>query len=71
MPPTEADRLDALFRDTGDRKLRDRLQTALFAHRGRPHRDIAADLGLNWTSPRLVDTQLTVSALFTRGHTDG
>jgi len=25
----------------------------------------------DWTTPRLIDTQLTVSALFTRGHTDG
>ena len=47
LPPAELNRLEKTFRDTGDRKLRDRLQIVLFAHRGRPHRDIAADLGVN------------------------
>jgi transposase len=47
LPPAEADRLDTLFRSTPDRKLRDRLQIALMAHRGRARRDIAADLGVN------------------------
>jgi transposase len=47
VPPTEADRLDALFRSTADRKLRDRLQIVLMAHRGRPRQDIAADLGVD------------------------
>ena len=47
LPPTEADRLDALFRSTDDRKLRDRLQIVLMAHRGRARQDIAADLGVH------------------------
>ena len=44
---TEAERLDALFRSTDDRKLRDRLQIVLMAHRGRARQDIAADLGVH------------------------
>ena len=47
LPPTEADRLEALFRSTDDRKLRDRLQIVLMAHRGRARQDIAADLGVH------------------------
>jgi transposase len=47
LPPSEADRLEELFRSTQDRKLRDRLQIVLMAHRGRPHQDVAADLGIH------------------------
>jgi transposase len=47
LPAAEAERLDALFRSTGDRKLRDRLQIVLMAHRGRARQDIAADLGVH------------------------
>src|SRR5215208_6715999 len=47
LPPGEADRLDALFRSTPDAKLRLRLQIVLMAHRGRPHKDIATDLGIH------------------------
>src|SRR5437588_12720417 len=47
LPPAEAERLDARFRSTGDRRLRDRLQIVLMAHRGRPRQDIAADLGIH------------------------
>jgi transposase len=47
LPPTEADRLDSLFRSTDHRKLRDRLQIVLMAHRGRARQDIAADLGVH------------------------
>jgi transposase len=47
LPQAEADRLQALFRSTGDRKLRDRLQIVLMAHRGRPRQDIARDLGIH------------------------
>jgi transposase len=47
LPPTEAERLEALFRSTADRKLRDRLQIVLMAHRGRARHDIAADLGIH------------------------
>src|SRR5215472_17886151 len=47
LPPVEVERLQREFRSTPDRKLRDRLQIILLAQRGRPHQDIAADLGLN------------------------
>ena len=47
LPAIEADRLDALFRSTDDRKLRDRLQIVLMAHRGRARQDIATDLGVH------------------------
>jgi len=47
LPQAEADRLGELFRSTEDRKLRDRLQIVLMAHRGRPHKDIARDLGIH------------------------
>src|SRR5262245_55330542 len=47
LPPSEAERLDVLFRSTEDRKLRDRLQIVLMAHRGRPRQDIATDLGVH------------------------
>jgi transposase len=47
LPPNEAERLDSLFRATGDRKLRDRLQMLLMAHRGRARQDIATDLGVH------------------------
>jgi transposase len=47
LPPAEAERLDAVFRSTPDRKLRDRLQIVLMAHRGRARQDIATDLGVH------------------------
>jgi len=47
LPPNEAERLDSLFRATDDRKLRDRLQIILMAHRGRARQDIATDLGVH------------------------
>jgi transposase len=47
LSAAEADRLDGLFRATDDRKLRDRLQIVLMAHRGRARQDIAADLGVH------------------------
>lgn len=51
LPEAEAGTLGAEFRATPDRKLRDRLQIVLLAHKGRPHQDIAADLGVH---PRTV-----------------
>jgi transposase len=45
--PTEAQRLDERFRSTTDRRLRDRLQIIRMAHRGRPHQEIAGDLGVH------------------------
>jgi len=44
LPEGEAQSLEAQFRSTADRKLRDRLQIVLLAHTGRKHQDIAADL---------------------------
>jgi transposase len=47
LPATEVQRLESEFRSTHDRKLRDRLQIVLLAHRGRRHKDVAADLAVN------------------------
>jgi transposase len=47
LPPAEVERLEQAFRSTEDRKFRDRLQIVVLAHRGRKHRDIAADLCVN------------------------
>jgi transposase len=47
LPVAEAERLDALFRSTDDRKLRNRLQIVLMAYRGRARQDIATDLGIH------------------------
>src|SRR5947209_14606768 len=47
LPPADAERLEAAFRSTVDRKLRDRLQLVLMAHRGRARQDIATDLGVH------------------------
>jgi transposase len=47
LPEAESLILEAEFRSTPDRKLRDRLQIVLLAHQGRPHQDIAADLGVH------------------------
>ena len=47
LPAVDAKRLEGLFRSTDNRKLRDRLQIVLMAHRGRARQDIAADLGVH------------------------
>ena len=47
LPEGEVQELEARFRSTKDRKLRDRLQIVLLAHKGRKHQDIAADLCVN------------------------
>jgi transposase len=47
LPEAEARELEAHFRSTQDRKLRDRLQVVLLAHEGRKHQDVAADLRIN------------------------
>ena len=47
LPATEVERLESLFRSTTERKLRDRLQIILMAHRGRARHDIATDLGVH------------------------
>ena len=51
LPTAELQQLQLLFRATGDRTLRDRVQIVLMAQRGRPHPEIAADLGV---PPRTV-----------------
>lgn len=55
LTDAEARRLEQAFLQATDRKLRDRLQIVRLAHRGRPHQDIAADLG---TTPRTVQRWL-------------
>jgi transposase len=55
LTDTEARRLEQAFLQATDRKFRDRLQIVRLAHRGRPHQDIAADLGI---TPRTVQTWL-------------
>jgi transposase len=47
LPPADVERLEAAFRSAEDRKLRDRVQIVLLAHKGRKHQDIAADLCVN------------------------
>ena len=47
VPQSEVERLEQLFHSTEDRKLRDRLQIVLMAHRGRSRQDIATDLGIH------------------------
>lgn len=55
LPAHELTTLQQTFRDTDDRRLRDRAQIVLLAQRGRPHQAIAADLGI---SPRTVQRWL-------------
>jgi transposase len=55
LTDAEARRLEQALLQATDRKLRDRLQIVRLAHRGRPHQDIAADLGI---TPRTVQTWL-------------
>jgi transposase len=62
LSETEAARLEQAFRQTSDRKLRDRLQVVRLAQRGRPRREIARDLGV---APRTV--QRWLNAFLERG----
>jgi transposase len=55
LPEGEGRQLEQAFRQATDRKLRDRLQIVLLAHRGRPHQGIAQDLAV---SPRTVQRWL-------------
>jgi transposase len=55
LTDSEARRLEQAFLQATDRKLRDRLQIVRLAHRGRPHQDIAVDLGI---TPRTVQRWL-------------
>jgi transposase len=47
LPPDELSVLQTTFRTTSDRRLRDRAQIIMMAHRGRPHQAIAEDLSIN------------------------
>ena len=47
LAEAEAQELEAAFRSTQDRKLRDRLQIVLLAHKGRPRGQIASDLAIH------------------------
>jgi transposase len=59
LPEAEAQQLERTFLRTDDRKLRDRVQIVLMAHRGRKHHDIAADLGVSRrTVPRWLNAYL-------------
>ncbi len=51
----QVEELEGLFAGACDRRLRDRAQIVLMAHRGRKHPEIAADTG---TSPRSVQRWL-------------
>jgi transposase len=62
LPADELRLLRQTFRDTADRRLRDRAQIVLLAQRGRPHQDIAEDLGI---APRTV--QRWLNAYLERG----
>src|SRR3954467_239841 len=55
LTDADARRLEQAFLQATDRKLCDRLQIVRLAYRGRPHRDIAADLGI---TPRTVQAWL-------------
>lgn len=59
LPADDVRRLDQVFREAPDRRLRDRAQLVLMAHRGRPHGQIAADLGISRrTVPRWLNADL-------------
>jgi transposase len=55
LPEAEAQALEEAFRQATDRKFRDRLRIVRLASRGRPHQDIASDLGI---TPRTVQRWL-------------
>jgi transposase len=50
---TEQAQLEQIFKTTDDRRLRDRCQAVLMAHRGRKRKMIAQDLGVHRTTVRL------------------
>jgi transposase len=59
LPDDDLRRLEGAFREATDRRLRDRIQIVLMAHRGRPHNQIAADLGISRrTVPRWLNAYL-------------
>src|SRR3954470_4967433 len=59
LPDEKARQLEQTFREATDRRLRDRVQIVLMAHRGRPPGQIAADLGVSRrTVPRWLNAYL-------------
>jgi len=59
LPDSAVRHLEQVFRATSDRRLRDRVQIVLMAHRGRRHGQIAADLGVSRrTVPRWLNAYL-------------
>jgi transposase len=59
LPDDTVRQLEQVFRGATDRRLRDRVQIVLRAHRGRPHGQIAADLGISRrTVPRWLNAYL-------------
>jgi transposase len=59
LPDAQVRQLEQVFREAADRRLRDRAQIVLMAHRGRPHAQIAADLGISRrTVPRWLNAYL-------------
>ena len=53
LTATEQAHLEQLFKTTNDRRLRDRCQAIIMAHRGRKRKTIAQDLGVHRTTVRL------------------
>jgi transposase len=53
LTATEHAQLEQIFKTTDDRRLRDRCQAVLMAHRGRKRKSIAQDLGVHRTTVRL------------------
>jgi transposase len=53
LTATEQAQLEQIFKTTNDRRLRDRCQAVLMAHRGRKRKTIAQDLGVHRTTVRL------------------
>src|SRR5262245_53119786 len=59
LPDAEVRQLEQVFREATDRRMRDRVQIVLMAHRGRPHAQIAAGLGISRrTVPRWLNASL-------------
>ena len=53
LTATEQAQLEQSFKTTNDRRLRERCQAVLMAHRGRKRKTIAQDLGVHRTTVRL------------------
>lgn len=53
LTATEQAQLEQIFKTTDDRRLRDRCQAVLMAHRGRKRKTSAQDLGVHRTTVRL------------------